>query len=1030
MSEVTPVQGAAHRLDIPRDKQFKIKINQRPQTPPQREFFNHTIDKMLEAGIIRPIAHQDVKCCGVTTLAKKTHEGAGRTLNELKHRINEQCVTAGFPSAFENLPPIEETHPDLNHSPTQTKWRICQDFAELNRVTKVPPMPQGDIRRKQQNLSGHRWITIFDFANGFYACEIKPEDQPYVCFYVEGHGYYAYLRMPFGLTGGPSTFGGMTANALGDLIGILIELFVDDGGMAGDNFEVMLNNTVKLLQRVSETGLSLSATKSRFFVTEATFAGGRVGPDGIKPDLTKLTAITNWKVPTDLQNMGSFLGLTGYFRSLIKGYASIAQPLTDLARKLELPKLKGKAAYTRAMKGYSLEGLWAKEHDRAFLRLKIALVSEPVLKGPKYDGTPFIVTTDGCKYGFAGMLTQKFTTVLPNGTEKMTIHPIGFASKRTSTTEEKYKPFILEFAALKYCLDKFSDIIWGYPVELETDCQALRDHLLSSTLNSTHARWRDAVLAHNIVDVRHRPGRLNVVADGLSRKFVNTPKEQGDGHEWSVSEDWEARTGLTNDIFVLDTTQTEAAYSELRTRFADENVFLEVIDSMLELDQGKSLRVRKRAKHKAKGYLIDEGKLWRIGDGSDRARARLECITKEETVKLAWEEHRKNGHFHRDNVKARLVDKFTSPKMDQSITKAILDCGKCKGFGTTHLHSLLEPITRRHPFELMAADTLSMPKGKGGYTKLGLWMDVYAQRVWITKIKTSATGKSSRKSYSDICDLFTASETLMTDGGPEFDNEELRGECTRRGTKLQICPAYSPWVNGLLEGTNAILLNRLKRMCAPDLGEDEYAAMDVPSNWPDHLEDAVRCINNRILPNLGGYSPNELLLGIVVNTTPTPAREITSEPTAEEVHTQMAYVNHQWFNGYSQMVDHALRRKAAFDKQVLSHSPREVIFRSGDLVQVYRSDLDFTFKSERKLLPKFSAPRRVVNRNKNSYQLETLEGLPIGGRFSSRRLRLFVARKGTELEEVQSAIEKEWREREDMEDRVVELARTTTSEEA
>ena len=124
---------------------------------------------------------------------------------------------------------------------------------------------------------------------------------------------------------------------------------------------------------------------------------------------------------------------------------------------------------------------------------------------------------------------------------------------------------------------------------------------------------------------------------------------------------------------------------------------------MLELDQGKSLRVRKRAKHKAKGYLIEGEKLWRLGDGSDRARARVECVTKEETVKLAWEEHRDNGHFHRDNIKVKLLDKVTSPKMDQSITKAILDCGKCKGFGTKHLHSLLEPITRRHP-SLVAAN--------------------------------------------------------------------------------------------------------------------------------------------------------------------------------------------------------------------------------------------------------------------------------------------------------------------------------------
>ena len=1017
MSEVTPVEGAAHRLDIPRDKQFRTKVSQRPQSPPQKEFFYGVIDKMLTAGIIRPINHQDVKCCGATTLAKKAHEGGGLTLNTLKHRVNDQCVAAGFPPAFQELPMLEETDQDTNAPALQNKWRVCQDFTELNLVTKVPPMPQGDIRLKQQNLSGHRWITVFDFANGFYACEIKPEDQPYICFYVEGRGYYAYQRMPFGLTGGPSAFGQMTATALGDLIGTLIELFVDDGGQAGDDFNIMLGNTRKLLQRISEKGLSLSAAKSKFFVTEATFAGGRVGPDGIKPDLTKLTAVADWKTPKDLQNLGSFLGLTGYFRPLIKGYASIAQPLTDLARKLELPKLKGKAAYTRAMKGHSLEGLWKKEHDQAFLRLKVALTSELVLKGPKYDGTPFVVTTDGCKYGFAGMLTQRFTTVLANGTEKTTAHPIGFSSKRTSETEEKYKPFILEFGALKHCLDKFGDIIWGYPVELETDCQALRDHLLSTTLNSTHARWRDSILAHNIVDVRHRPGRLNVVADGLSRKFVNLPKEHGDGHEWTVSEDWEARTRLANDILIVQTTQLESTYSALRNRFTEEKVFLEVIDSILELDHGESLRVQKRAKHKAKGYMIEEGRLWKVGDGSERARSRLECVTKKETVQLAWDEHRNNGHFHRDNIKAKLLDKITSPKMDQSITKAIMDCGKCKGFGTTHLHSLLEPITRRHPFELMAADTLSMPKGKGVFTKLGLWMDVYAQRVWVTKIKTSATGKSSRKSYSDICDLFTASETLMTDGGPEFDNEELRAECVRRGTKLQICPAYSPWVNGLLEGTNSILLNRLKRMCAPDLGEDEYVEMDVPSNWPDHLEAAVRCINNRILPNLK-YSPNELLLGLVINTKPTSVDNALTTPTAEEVETQMAYVDQQRFDGYAQTVDHTQRRKAAFDKQVLSHPPREVIFKAGDLVQVYRSDLDYTFKTERKILPKFSAPRRVISRNQNSYQLETLEGFPISGKFSSRRLRLFMPRKGTELEGVQSAIEKEWRDREEAEDKV------------
>ena len=114
------------------------------------------------------------------------------------------------------------------------------------------------------------------------------------------------------------------------------------------------------------------------------------------------------------------------------------------------------------------------------------------------------------------VLTQQFETVLPSGKTVTRLHPIAFASKRTSKSEEKYKPFLLEFAALKFALDKFSNTIWGFPVEIETDCQALRDHLMNDKLSSTHARWREGILAHQIIDVRHVPGRINVIADGLS----------------------------------------------------------------------------------------------------------------------------------------------------------------------------------------------------------------------------------------------------------------------------------------------------------------------------------------------------------------------------------------------------------------------------------------------------------------------------------------------------------------------------------
>ena len=53
------------------------------------------------------------------------------------------------------------------------------------------------------------------------------------------------------------------------------------------------------------------------------------------------------------------------------------------------------------------------------------------------------------------------------------------------------------------------------------------------------------------------------MADGISHKFDNVPKEQGDGHEWTVSMDWEACTRLTNDVLHINATQLESTYSEL-----------------------------------------------------------------------------------------------------------------------------------------------------------------------------------------------------------------------------------------------------------------------------------------------------------------------------------------------------------------------------------------------------------------------------------------------------------------------------------
>jgi hypothetical protein len=241
------------------------------------------------------------------------------------------------------------------------------------------------------------------------------------------------------------------------------------------------------------------------------------------------------------------------------------------------------------MSAHKLEPVWTAQHTKTFIQLKAVITTEPVLCGPRWDGTPFIVTTDGCKEGFAGVLAQRFKTTLPSGRTVEKLHPIVFASKRTSRAEEKYKPFLLEFAALKFALDKFSNIIWGFPVEIETDCQALRDVIMNDKLNAAHARWRDGILAQQIVDVQHVPGRINVVADGISRKWEGLPRQAGDGSEWTVSEDWEASMGLINDILHMS---TAVDADPLRERFKNEPLFLEIINAIRVVNENRSVRDR------------------------------------------------------------------------------------------------------------------------------------------------------------------------------------------------------------------------------------------------------------------------------------------------------------------------------------------------------------------------------------------------------------------------------------------------------
>ncbi|KAG8723899.1 hypothetical protein FRC09_001302 [Ceratobasidium sp. 395] len=549
LSKVLPVKTHHHRLNIPAGTKFRQRVNQKPLSQAQKEWLYPQLDQMEAAGIIKRVPNTFPAAVSPTNVVPKPGGTNEPSLEYLQAMANQACRDAGIPIRY----PEPQSQP-APPPPKEAKFRLVHNFCEVNDHTKIPAFPMGDLAAKQRSVAGFRYVNVIDFASGFNALPMEEESIKYTGFYVEGKGHYVYLRMPFGLTGAPTSFCEMLADAIHDLLGDGTEVWMDDVGMGFNLFSTGMDRTRRLLLRCRERGLSLAPAKANFFMSEAGFAGAKVSVKGVQPDRRKVQAILEWPEPKSVLELMGFLGLTGAFRSKIKDYARIAQPLSDLTRNIKIERrADGKLCrgeYKRALQNAPVN--LTDEARQAFMELKLALTSDPILRAPVYDGRPFILTTDGSKYGFGAMLTQRWETTDPKtGKTKSVSYPVAFASKRTSRTEENYAPFLIEFAALKFAFDSVEQIVMGQSVELETDCKALADLLGNKKLTSPHERWRESIIAHRITAVRHRPGVENPVCNALSRKWQYREEDEGEGRDETVDPSWEAHKGLLEEVSLL-----------------------------------------------------------------------------------------------------------------------------------------------------------------------------------------------------------------------------------------------------------------------------------------------------------------------------------------------------------------------------------------------------------------------------------------------------------------------------------------------
>lgn len=123
---------------------------------------------------------------------------------------------------------------------------------------------------------------------------------------------------------------------LTDLKWAVCFVFLDGMAVFFNSFDEQLPRLSLVLNAIRQAGLLLQPKNCSFAMRELNFLGHIIDTHGIQTDPKKTAAIECFSQPLSVTNVSSFLGLAGYYRKFIKGFAKIAEPLFTLTKKEQM----------------------------------------------------------------------------------------------------------------------------------------------------------------------------------------------------------------------------------------------------------------------------------------------------------------------------------------------------------------------------------------------------------------------------------------------------------------------------------------------------------------------------------------------------------------------------------------------------------------------------------------------------------------------------------------------------------------------
>ena len=125
------------------------------------------------------------------------------------------------------------------------------------------------------------------------------------------YGHYEFVVMPFGLTNAPAVFMDLMNRVFSSFLDKFVVVFVDDILIYSKSKGEHENHLRIVLQTLRDNKLYAKFEKCDFWKEEVKFLGHVVSKDGVSVDPSKVEVVMNWKQPTTITEIRSFLGLAG-----------------------------------------------------------------------------------------------------------------------------------------------------------------------------------------------------------------------------------------------------------------------------------------------------------------------------------------------------------------------------------------------------------------------------------------------------------------------------------------------------------------------------------------------------------------------------------------------------------------------------------------------------------------------------------------------------------------------------------------------